>query len=72
MPSVKPDGLVKLLLILHRVVTMPSLYNHSVRYSLHSGSVLTSVSVSRSHLVSIQVLTMPITNLAVILFLPNK
>ena len=33
-------------LILHKVITMPSLYNHSVRNPLHSGSVLTLVPFS--------------------------
>ena len=39
MPSVMPDGPVMLLLIIHRVVTMPSMHKHSLRYPLHSGLV---------------------------------
>ena len=39
----------KHVLIFPRVVTMPSLCNHSVRHPLHSGSVLTSVTVSHIH-----------------------
>ena len=38
MPPPRPDGPAKPLLILHRVITMLSLYNHSIWHPLHPRS----------------------------------
>ena len=57
MLSIRLDRPGKHVLIFPRIVTMPSLCNHSVRFPLHSESVLTSVPVSHIHWSPIQVLT---------------
>ena len=58
MLSIRLDRPGKHMLIFPRVVTMPSLCDHSVRHPLHSESVLPSVSVSHIHWSPIQVLTL--------------
>ena len=59
MPSVWPNGPVKPKLILHRIVTMPCLYNHSVGHPTHCICQLRVISrpVSHSHWLPIQVST---------------
>ena len=50
MSSVWPDGPGKPMLILHRVITMPSHCNHPVRLPLYSGPVKGIVSLLSNHI----------------------